>query len=71
MTRQNQRRSFLENYVSKDQNEKMRTMAFKEKMDKEEIVHLKQEESKLQEKPTAFKTLPRHQLAISSVNDKQ
>jgi len=47
--RQSKRLAFLENYVLKDQEEKIRTRTFKEQMDKEEIVHLKQEIGQLQE----------------------
>jgi len=52
--RQNKRLAFLENYVLKDQEEKMRTASFKEQMDKEEIVHLKQEIGQLEEISEAF-----------------
>ncbi len=63
INRQNKRLSFLETYTSKTQGEKMRTMALKEQMDKEEIVHLKQEIGQLIEIVTSF-----HRDLESSVN---
>lgn len=54
VNRQNKRLSFLEKYTSKTQDEKMRTMAFKEQMDKEEIIHLKKEIGQLQEIVVGF-----------------
>ena len=47
--RQNKRLSFLKSYASKDQKEKLRTMAFKEQMDEEEIIHLEREIAQLKE----------------------
>ncbi len=52
--RQSKRLAFLENYVLKDQEEKMRTREFKEQMDKEEIIDLKREIGQLQEISEAF-----------------
>jgi len=52
--RQSKRLAFLENYVLKDQEEKMRTREFKEQMDKEDSVHLKQEIGQLQDIYEAF-----------------
>jgi len=46
---QNKRLSFLKNYGSKDPKEKLRTVVFKEQMDKEEITHLEREIEQLQE----------------------
>ena len=54
ITRQSQRRSFLENYALKNPDEKMRSIAFREQMDKEEIVHLKQNIDQLREIANSF-----------------
>ena len=63
--RQSKRLAFLENYVLKDQEEKMRTRTFKEQMDKEEIVHLQQEIGQLQEISEALNHLESQSHLIS------
>ena len=47
--RQTKRLSFLESYISKDQKEKLKMLEFKEQMDREESVQLKQELTQLQD----------------------